>query len=244
MKIIIFILVLFLIFELFFYLVISPRLRVTSIVVESEISLNEKQIKTIAGLNQPIYFYSLQVDQIESRLETVPVVRKAVVSKQFPGKLKIVLYKRQPLFISLIGNKGNTIPVMFDTEGIAYEWDRDIKDFNYPIISGLQFENIEPGMDLPSILDPLVKNLVAIKEDNPNLFYFISELRIQKKGDNDFDLLLYPNRWPLPVRIGSDFNIETLKQVLIVLDVMNQQKHLPQEIDMRTDHVVYSQKER
>jgi len=243
LKLVILLLLLVFLGQIIFYLVISPRLRLKEVVLESEFRIPVEEVRRVAGLGEQEYFYSLEVDQIAARLETIPTVRKAVVTKEFPEKLKIILYKREPLFISLVPTAKGTMPLLFDTNGVAYQWDRELGDYDYPVISGIQFDKVKKGMELPDLLDPLLLDLKRIKDNSPGLFHFISELKVQKKGEQGFELLLYPNRVGLAVHLGGSLKEETLKQVLVVMDIFSQKGEIPKEIDLRTDHVVYSNEE-
>ena len=73
----------------------------------------------------------------------------------------------------------------------------------------------------------------------------ISELRIVKKTDREFEVLLYPANHRVPVRIGPEINEKLCTYIMMVLDVMERENLLGSmdEIDFRTGEIVYSTRE-
>ena len=72
-------------------------------------------------------------------------------------------------------------------------------------------------------------------------YYGISECRIIRKDNDDFEVLMYPQNYSIPVRVGSRIDKDLFTYILLVLDVARSQgmSDYLEELDFRTDEVVY-----
>jgi cell division protein FtsQ len=136
--------------------------------------------------------------------------------------------------------------VYFDKHGVIFKFgtqpDQTLP-LNLPVISGLVITDPLPGMRLPTALTPFLHELAVIEEQAPVLLDAISEIRINRKPFDGFDLVLYPVHNPVRVLLGNSINEETLRYVLVMLDVFKEKSMHPAEIDFRSVMSPYSVKE-
>ena len=231
--------------EIVFHLFIAPNLIIRKIIVESEIQLSDKEILDIAGISGKEYYFSLDGALIQKNLEAYPLIRKVHIEKVFPDSLKVVLYARKPVALAFVQIAGATVPALIDEEGVVYRVGRDSGNYDFPIISGIRFEDARAGMRLPERFVPFLKELAELRESSPALFSLISELRIVARTGNDFEVLLYPVDHRIPVRIGPEINDKLCKYIVMVLDVIDKEGIISNmnEIDFRTGEVVYRTRE-
>lgn len=236
-----------LILELVFHFVLAPHMRVThiDIKIDSTLELSNSHILEIGGLESGAYYYSVDTDKVKNNLEAYPAVRSAEVNKTFPDKLQIKLEGRVPMAIAMVETEEATIPVAFDREGIVFQVGPSITDWNLPIISGIKFTEIQLGMKLPERLLIFLDDLENISNGSPALMNVISEFHLVRKNNLDFEVIVYPRDYQIPVRIGSSIDEHLIKYILMVLDVVERENYSDtiKELDFRTDEIVYRFKE-
>ncbi|MEW5818265.1 MAG: FtsQ-type POTRA domain-containing protein, partial [Spirochaetota bacterium] len=208
-------------------------------------SLPDEDVLNIAGIKQKDYFFIVNENEIKNRLESYPLIKRAEVEKVFPNSLHINLFERKPLAMTLVSSNEGPIPVVFDDEGIIFQIGSSITNWDIPVISGIRFADVRLGIQLPKELRSLLKDLKNIKDTSPALFNAVSELKLVKGSGADFEVLMYPARCSIPVRIGSELTEHLLKYIMMVLDVMAKEEFMQkiEEIDFRTGEIVYKVKE-
>ncbi len=243
---IIILLIVFLIAELLFHFVISPGLIVKKIIVKSDLHLSEPEVLSIAGITEKEYYFSLNPEEIQSNLNAYPLVKRSVVEKVFPGTLKLTIYGRDPLVIAFAeGDKGRSVPVAIDEDGVVFQIGSGITNWDLPVISGLKFKDLNAGMELPEILNAFFADMKTLKGSYPELFRLISEVRIIPRGGTGYELLLCPLVYSIKVRFGSSISARNLKSAIMILDLLEKQglADRVKELDFRTGEIVYRIKE-
>ncbi len=233
--------------EMIFHLFIAPEMLIKKVQVycSRSFQISNTDIMKIAGIGEKEYFFSVNTRAAEQRLLENPLIKSVEVEKLFPGTLKIYITERSPLALSLVQVGEKTVPVMFDNEGVVFEIGKSVSDYTMPVVSGLKFRNLKLGVKLPSELCEYLNDLKTLRDTSPMLFNQISELKFVKKSSADYEVLLYPLRGNTRIRTGSDINEDLLKQIFIVLDIM-EKKGIDSdmdELDFRSGQIVYKVKE-
>lgn len=233
--------------EVVFQLFITPYFTIKEVRIQAEegMALTNEQIIKVAGLSDKSYYFNIKPEVIVERLEAFPLIREAKAVKEFPDTLFISVSPRKPLAVSLVTTKSFSVPLALDANGVVFQIGSSVKDLDVPVISGVQFKELELGMKLPDQLVSFLKDLEYIKTEAPLLFSLISEIQFVRKGDTDFEVLLRIIHYPLPVRIGAHMNEYLLKYILVTLDVVMKQDFVSnvRELDFRNGEVVYRMKE-
>jgi len=145
--------------------------------------------------------------------------------------------------------------VVYDRNGVVFQIGEFPAGFgagNLPLLSGLVFEHPTLGMRLPAMLCPFLKELERVRSGSPELFRDISEIRIVPRGQgeetaeggyNGFDLVLYPIKYPLRIRMGADLNEEKLGYMLLFVDIFKNLEIPVKELDFRSATAAYILKE-
>ncbi len=243
---VILVLVLIIVGELLFHFVISPRLVIKNISVESNLDLTEAEVLGMVGLRENVYFFSLDAGEIRKKLEAYPLIKRAAVEKHFPDSLKISVFGRQPLALAIAaGANGVSLPLAVDDEGVVFQIGSSITNYDLPVISGLKFSQVRVGTQLPGSLSSLIADLERLKRLFPDLFSIVSEVRVVPKEANQQELLLCLLTHSIKLRFGSSITGSSLKNAVMLLDLIEQQGFSGnvQEIDFRTGEVVYRIKE-
>ncbi|UCF97630.1 MAG: FtsQ-type POTRA domain-containing protein [Spirochaetaceae bacterium] len=233
---------LFLVGELVFHFLVAPRLTVRNILISSDLPLSKEEILSIAGAEENAFYYSVNPAEIREALEHLPMVREAAVEKVFPDQLHITLYGRIPLsMLFFTSPEGTSIPMVVDDQGVIFEIGTGISEWDLPVITGVQFKQLKVGMKLPEQMLSILQDLDRLRQEDPQVFRLISELRLIPKSMGTPEVLLYPLQYPVRLRLSGGLDAAVLRNASIILDLLARQELLirVRELDMRTGEVVY-----
>lgn len=246
-KVIIVLLVLVILAQISYHLYFARNILIDKIVIETGTGFNltDDQVLQMAGLNGSESFFSLKPEIVKSRLERYPQIAEVSVEKQFPGTLIIGIKGRSPVAICLIENEGMTIPAIVDSEGVIFQMGKTVTDLDLPVISGIKIGEAGLGSKMPRPVVGFLADLEQLGMESPAFYNSISELKFIRKTNEDFEVLMYPQNYSIPVRIGSRIDKKLFTYVILVLDVVKKQgmSAYLEELDFRTDEVVYKIRE-
>jgi cell division protein FtsQ len=229
--------------EMLWLFVINPCMPLSSIEVKGFDGASRIAVLEQAGIDSRSSFMSVNARASEEALSAIPAIESATVIKHFPDSVEIVIQKRVPVAAAAADIGGRTVPVFFDKEGVLFQIGREggaqVND-TLPVVSGLVFENIVPGLRLPKFLAPLFSDLHTLSVEAPELLSTISEIRINKKKYDAYELTLYPVYNPVRVRIGQHITQDKLRYMLLLLDVLGEKGAALDELDFRTDTASYT----
>ena len=235
-----------LILELVFHLVISPRLRINTIQIDPGrgVEISEESVLQAAGISERVHYFDIDPVTIENRLLDVPFIRTVDVERRFPDTLIISIVQREALAAIIIDKDQTSAPALIDREGVLFRLGAANIE-GLPVISGVRFENPRAGMVLPEVLIQFLEDIERIKETSPVLLTLISEFKFIKKDASRYEVLLYPEHYRIPVRIGDRLDERTLNYVMMVLDVVLRQGLTAdvKEIDFRSGDVAFRTRE-
>lgn len=226
--------------------VVSPCMPFSTIEVNSFPGFDRDAALALAGIGEGASFMTVNAGTVEELLGAHYLVASVRATKHFPDRLRIYLEPRRAVAFSLAAVSGRVLPVYFDREGVIFQiGDRDdVWVFpGLPILSGLVFEQPVPGMRLPAAFGSLLENLEKIESRSPDLLKGISEIRINRKPFDGFDLILYPLHSPVRVRLNNNLTEDTLRYVMLLVDVFASKDFSPDEIDFRSGLASYTVKE-
>lgn len=231
--------------QLIFKIIIVPNIVLKKINVDSEVSLSDSEILSIAGIDAGQYYYNLHPRLIKERLEEYPEVRKASVEKIFPDKLRLYLYAREAVAMALLKIDEKSVPVAIDKEGVIFSSGTDLKSWDLPVLTGVRFSSLELGALFPEALLPLLADLKKLQQEERALFNLLSEIRIERRGERGYDLILYLHNYSVQARIGNELDGNVLTNIIMVFDVLKQQELTQQigEVDFRTKEIIYRLRE-
>jgi cell division protein FtsQ len=235
-----------LILELIWLLAVSPCMPLGTIDVMAFPGLDREVALAAAGIGERSSYVSVNTRAAEKALGALYEVESARVTKRFPNTVKLVLLPRTPAGMSLAQLDGRLIPVYFDRHGLVFKIgneDGAALPASLPLISGLVFDPPALGMRLPAMFGPFLSGLQAVSDSAPELLGAISEIRINRKAFDGFDLVLYPVHNPVKIRLEPDLNEETLRYVMLMLDVFASKNADLEEIDFRSETASYKIKE-
>jgi cell division protein FtsQ len=225
--------------------VISPCIPFSTVEIRGFSGFDSTDVLVFAGIPEGASFVSVNTADAQRRLSSHYLVESARVIKRFPDRLSIFLQPRKAAALSLVNIRGRPVPLYFDRHGVVFQIGGADPDgqMHLPVISGLVFENPFLGMRLPPAFLPLLEDISKIYSDSPQLLAAVSEIRINRKHQDDFDLVLYPVHSSIRIRLENKLSEDTLRYVLLMLDVFESRSPKPREIDFRSGMASYKIKE-
>jgi len=227
--------------ELIWLFGVTPFVPFSTIEVHEITGLSRSDIISFAGLNENSSFISTNTKNVQEILSSHLLVDSAMVIKRFPDKLSIFITPRQAAAVTITSNGSNQEMLFVDRHGVFFKRGDSLQETGFPILSG--FENPQLGMHLPAGLIPLVESLYELSRSSPELLSAISEIRIEQKAWDGFDLVLYPVFSSSRVRMENSLTEDSLRYMLLLLDVFKDSSEKPDEIDLRSGMGSYKVRE-
>ena len=209
--------------------------------------LGRQDVLNVAGIGSSSTYISVNTEEAEMLLAGHYLVDSAKVIKRFPDRLSIFLEPRKAVAVALARINGRLQPVYFDRHGVVFR----IGDTGngedppswLPVVSGLFDESVQPWLGMRFSI-PLFSRIGAITDEDPNIWKAISEIKVARKGTDLYDLVLYPVRDSIRLRMASDITKDNIYYALLMFDVGRQFKGaVPDEIDARSGIGVLKAKE-
>ncbi|MCL2210358.1 MAG: FtsQ-type POTRA domain-containing protein [Treponema sp.] len=230
--------------ELIWLFGVSPFIPFSAVEVHGFSGLSREQILSIAGIDDSSSFMSTKTAVIKEKLSNNILVESAVVIKRFPDKLSIFLTGRQAAAVTLTTVNSKQVPMYIDRHGVFFKVGKSgslQEKQDIPVLSGI--DNPMLNMRLPASLVPLVCNLSEIAVSSPELLSAISEIRIERKTWDGFELVLFPVHKSVRVRIENNLTEDTLRYMLLLLNVSEDDVKKTREVDFRSTMGSYKIKE-
>jgi len=220
--------------EIIWLFIVSPFIPFSHIEVHGFDGFDRAQVLSYAGINDRSSYFSTNVKEAKERLSSNVLVESAIVMKRFPDKLSIFLTAREAAAVTLTTVGSKQVPIYVDKHGIFFKIAQDdfYENQNLPILSGI--ENPMVNMRLPSGLVSLVESISVISSSSPELLSAISEIRVERKAWDGFDLVLFPVHSSIRVRLDNNLTEDMLKYMFLMLNVFESASPAPQEIDFRS----------
>jgi len=228
--------------ELLFHLVLTPRLLLRNVELQSDLPLDRGEMLAAAGLQEAVPYFLLDPAEVRRRLEDCPPVARASVRKVFPDTLRIRLEARRPLAALLARTpEGGTLPLAVDRQGVVFQTGRGLTEWDLPLLTGVEFAEVRTGLRLPEGLLPFLEDLERLGREEPELARVLSEVRPVPVRGGRYELELYTVLFPVRLRLGERLEPAAIRNALVVLDLLARQglAERVRELDLRTGEVVY-----
>lgn len=224
---IIFLIIIFII-SIFGYIFINTdffSLKELSIVGQVKLNREDILINGKIEMNKNIYMYNLK--EVKSNLLKNPYIKDVNIKRKFPNKIIIDLVERVDMCaIPYMGSF-----VLINEEGIVLKVENDIKNFDKPLLTGIDFTNLKVGEKIQLKDDMLLNRILNLLNscNNSNVLDNISEINIDKKRN----IKLYTLQG-IEVLLGKSYDFEykmlELNKILVDLYTKKLSKGI---IDMR-----------
>ena len=246
-KILIVLLLLVILAQISYHLYFARNVLINKIVIETagSFSATDQQVLQMAGLGGSESYFTLKPEVVQARLARYPQIASVNVEKQFPGTLIVKIVGRTPVAVCLVESNGMSVPAAVDSEGVIFQIGDSVTSLDLPVLSGIKIGEVGLGSRMPRPVTGFLSDLNQLEKASPAFYNSISELKFIKKTNEDFEVLMYPQNYSIPVRIGNGIDKKLFTYVILVLDVVKKQgmSAYLEELDFRTDEVVYKIRE-
>jgi cell division protein FtsQ len=174
----------------------------------------------LANLGPKNNLLAIRPGRIERALRAHPWIARAEVTRQWPHRIKVHIWERQPLALMKFGNELFYI----DRQGILFKPMSPGDPHDFPVITGLKPENLRhPEGSLPPLLAQTFQLLEELKKSPaPLSLENVAEVHL----DLDRGFTLYVNGLGAALDLGFGNYLEKLKKFARVLPVLVQKNYL------------------
>jgi len=230
-----------------FFVAVMPLTEIRTVRITGATTLGQAELSAWSGLSGRTYWFSVDTAAVESSLLAHPRVAGVSVERHFPNVLVAAVVERVPVAVVYArGQSGRTEAHCVDGLGVVFAPATAYPAAgNLPVLSGLEIRGLHYGLRLDGPFADVLASLSEVLGSNPALVSAISELRVVSRDGAPAELLVYPARYRVPVRMRPVLNAGLLKSMMLVLDVVEGEGLSPtiRELDLRTDTFVYRTKE-
>ena len=195
-KVVFVILCLVLAGEFVYYKVIMPGFSSPKITVSGQNRFSAQDIGQMILSMSNDNWHTFDVEKANALISSNPEIESVVVEKKFPDKVFINIVEREPVALTFVTMKDDTVAMQIDKNGVIFEGKKglNIDSNKIPIISGLPIEYLAQGMRIPSKYRPLIDQITKISELPQSYFAGISEICVQPKEFGNYELALIPSQ--------------------------------------------------
>jgi cell division protein FtsQ len=232
--------------ELLWLFGITPLLPLSAVEADEVPGIDRASLLARAGISARSSYFTVNAARAEKNLERLHQIESVRVVKQYPDTVRIFIERRRPAALSLVNTGGRITPVYIDKHGLLFQIGGSLSrgvSPPLPIVSGLAFDRLEEGAKLPAELEGFFGRLDSINENAPELLAFISEIGINRKAHNGFDLIVYPVNGGIRFRMEADLNEDALRYMILMTDVFDSAGVPADEVDLRNGTASYIVKE-
>lgn len=140
-------------------LLLSPVFDVSNVNVSGNSKISDAAIKQTAGLDTVVNIFSVSSSKAEKKLEQIPYIKYANISKTYPDSLSIRVVERK--VCGYINYKETDTYILIDEDGMVLETKTYMEE-KLPIIVGLDFESFAVGEILKTENEGTFQSVVTL----------------------------------------------------------------------------------
>lgn len=241
LKVIVFILCILLLIELILYTFVIPSLVPAKISFSGLKTIPESLVRQKIQEIDTLTWMQFDTGKAVNSLSSISGIEKVTVDKHFPDRVSILIKEREAVAKTIVFQNGYCQTVQIDENGVLFSSTATsvAKDSNIPLVTGLPIENAGEGVRLASRYRILMEQIAYIRSLPQKYFAAISEIQVVPKEYGNYDLILYPVSSHVRVLTDRSLNEDTLKYMMVALDIVNSIDSSAGEIDLRYGAVSY-----
>ncbi len=225
--------------QLVAYFVIVPTTTAYSVTFDGIKNVDSAELHSILTKTCGSNWLQFDTTRAAGALLSISTIESATVQKSFPNQIMVTIKERVPVAMALATNNNRTVPVQVDSNGVIFSVVDSGVNSNLPLITGLSIDSYYKGMILDSKYHTLLQQIASINDTNPEYFGVISEIAIQPKEYDNFELIIYPIHTQTRVLLDRNLNKDVLEYMLVALDVVNSVSPNVTEVDLRYGSISY-----
>lgn len=203
---------------LFLYIQHAPAFEITHVAIQGNVQLHPEDL--VQHLNIPPHtnIFQIQLDEIQTRLESLQWVKTATVFRTIPHKLRVDITERTPFALVKLGQLH-----LVDSEGVILGELASGSAITLPIITGKLVESMRADDENPQVR-PTFQALERLIQASPPVVADIRKIVIH--SPDNVTIMSRDEAYPeLRVSLRDDAsnhrNIERLRQMLPTIDLQH-----------------------
>ena len=177
-------------------------------------------------------------------LSSLSGIESVSIEKKFPDKVFVSVTERVPVALTLATHEERTVAVMLDKTGAVFGYGIPSAVDSLPLVTGLPVEQIGQGMRLSKMYHPLLEQIAFLTSLPQKYFAAFSEIRVVSKNYGGYELIFYPVKSQVKILLDRGLNEDTLKTMMVTLDVVSSIEPDVEEIDLRYGSFSYRIREK
>ena len=166
---------------------------------------------------------------------SIPDVESVSIDKHFPDMVVVTIREREVVAKTIVDMDGRSLTMEIDRNGVIFSSnDKSCEsDSSVPLITGIPFVEVQNGVRMPEIYRPLMEKIRNIRGLSSNYFASLSEIEVVPKDYGGYELVLFPLHSKVRVLTDQNLNEDTLKYMMVALDIVNSIQPDANSIDIR-----------
>jgi cell division protein FtsQ len=166
-------------------------------------------------------------------LSSLSGIENVSVRKKFPDRVIVSIVERVPVAFTLATRNERTVAVMVDKAGAVFDARTIPAHDSLPLVTGLPFEQAGQGVRLSKTFHPLLEQIAGVLSLPQKYFSAFSEIHVVPKNYGGYELVFYPIKSHVKILLDRGLNEDTLKTMMVTLDVVSEIAPDVEEIDLR-----------
>lgn len=225
-------------------MLVIPSLADVRIQFKGTKNVTEKQLnEKFAELNATTWM-KFDSEKAATVFGSIPDVEKVVIDKHFPDMVVVDIKEREIVAKTIVEMGDRYVSMEIDKNGVIFE--SNFKgcetDSSIPLVTGIPFIEIQNGVRMPETYRGLMENIQQIRGLKSNYFASLSEIQVVPKDYGGYELVLYPLHSKVRVLADQNLNEETLKYMMVALDIVNSIQPDANVIDIRYGGVSFGRR--
>ena len=152
--------------------------------------------------------------------------------------------ERQVVAKTIVDFEGHSITMEIDRNGVIFNSNnRDCEyDSSVPLVTGIPFIEVQSGVRMPETYRGLINKIEEIRGLKSNYFASLSEIQVVPKDYGGYELVLFPLHSKIRVIADQNLNEDTLKYMMVALDIVNSIQPDANVIDIRYGGVSFGKR--
>jgi len=216
----------------------SNTFNIDDLTVEGNKYLTFKDILDIIDIKDHDNIFTISLSKLKKKLELHPRIKSVQVKRDLPDKIIITIEERKALVLLNIKKEIGHCLYEIDSEGIVIGEYPNISNYDRPVITGFELENVFLGERLNngSLLN-ILQVLSVIEEKYYNFARYIAEVHVNDLFKKP-DIIVYLNHFNTKVLFGENFNEDKLNKLNSLLMVIGRKITDLEYINFKYDEAI------
>lgn len=225
--------------EVVFCKIVLPSINSPIVNVSGQKNYSAVEIVDMLRAMNVTNWFAFDSERASLLISSASGIDSVTVKKSFPNKIYINVVERVPVALTFVNVDKNSVALQIDKNGVLFSEKSFKVNNSVPIISGLPINHLSEGMRIGEQYRLLIEQISDIQKLSQNYFAAISEICVVPKENGNYELIIIPAKSKIRIITDRNLNEDTLKYMMIALDVVSSIDKDAKEINMRGGVISY-----